>query len=404
MHPLFSQQDQIYMQKAVQLARQAGNRMHPNPRVGAVIVKNGRIIGAGAHEVFGSLHAERNALKSCTEDPEGADIYVTLEPCCHRGKQPPCTQALIDAGISRCFIGSSDPNPLVSGKGISILRQAGIDVRTGLLKEECDALNPAFFHYMKTGRPLVTLKYAMSLDGRIACYTGKSQWITGEKARAHVAAQRASHMAVLTSSSTVIADDPLLTAHGKAFPDPVRVVCDSWLRTPPDSRVFTDCSSPVGKTDTQGDPVSFSETRRFPRTILATCEKDPKAAEPYRSRNVSVITLPPDEHGHIDLSALMTRLGSMGISSVYTECGAELLGSLLDRRLAGRAEIYIAPKILGNPAAKPPVGGNGCGDPNLAFQLCPMKTTAVGEDLLVEGTIQYPDEYRKGEAECSQES
>lgn len=407
MQASFSYQDQQFMRMAIGLAARAGNNMHPNPLVGAVIVKDGRVIGSGAHEVCGSLHAERNALKSCTEDPKGADIYVTLEPCCHQGKQPPCTQALIDAGIARCYIGSSDPNPLVSGKGAAILKQAGIQVYSGLLKEECDALNPAFFHFMHTHRPLITLKYAMSLDGKIACYTGKSQWITGEQARSRVALRRAAHMAVLTSVSTVTADDPLLTCHGKSSPDPIRIICDSHLRTPLSSRVLNDIPSSSGKYYTQEDSLPAATTHdgaRYPRTILATCESSPEAADPYLEKGASVIVLPADSCGHVDLNALMTRLGEMDISSLYTECGADLLGSLLDEHLADRAEIYIAPKILGNKNAKPPVGGQGCGDPVLAFTLCPVNTSKIGEDLLTEGLIQYPDTPQEGAASCSQES
>jgi diaminohydroxyphosphoribosylaminopyrimidine deaminase/5-amino-6-(5-phosphoribosylamino)uracil reductase len=394
MHHRFTSQQQSYMKRAIQLAENAGNFIHPNPLVGAVIVKNGRIIGEGAHETFGSLHAERNALKSCTESPEGADIYVTLEPCCHQGKQPPCTEALIEAGISRCFIGSSDPNPLVSGKGVKLLQNAGITVFTGLLKEECDQLNPSFFHLMKTGRPLVNLKYAMSLDGKIACFNGKSQWITGETARANVSLQRAACMAVLTSVETVIADNPRLTAHGKASPDPVRIVCDSHLRTPLDSFLLSDI--PEGtKNSQQGaelPPVTFDEHSRYPRTIIATCESDKEKQKAFLEKGAVMITTPPDENGHLDLSILLQNLGKMGIDSIYTECGAGLLGSLMDQHLADRAEIYLSPKILGNPAAKSPVGGKGSGDPNLAPELCPMEIKRIGEDLLMEGPIKYPKE------------
>lgn len=394
MHHIFTNQEKSYMKRAVQLAKNAGNFMHPNPLVGAVIVKNGRIIGEGAHETFGSLHAERNALKSCKENPEGADIYVTLEPCCHQGKQPPCTAALIEAGIARCFIGSSDPNPFVSGKGVKILQDAGITVFTGLLKEECDQLNPAFFHLMTIGRPLVTLKYAMSLDGKIACFNGKSQWITGEAARENVSLQRAGCMAVLTSVETVIADNPHLTAHEKAAPDPVRIVCDTHLRTPLDSFLLSDI--PEGtKARQQGTDLpqtSFDEHSRYPRTIIATCESDEAKQKPYLEKGAVIVTTPPDENGQLNLSLLLQKLGKMGIDSIYTECGAGLLGSLMDQHLADRAEIYISPKILGNPAAKSPVGGRGCGDPNLAHRLCPMEIRKIGDDLLLEGSIQYSEE------------
>ena len=170
--------DTEYMRMALALAGRGAGRTSPNPMVGAVIVKDGRVIGEGFHERCGEAHAERNALAHCTESPAGATMYVTLEPCCHQGRQPPCTDAILEAGIARVVVGSDDPNPLVAGKGIDILRRAGVEVETGVLKAECDALNYVFFHYITTGMPYVVMKYAMTLDGKIATYSGKSKWIT----------------------------------------------------------------------------------------------------------------------------------------------------------------------------------------------------------------------------------
>ena len=201
----------FYMERAIQLARRGTGFTNPNPLVGAVIVKDHRIIGEGWHARYGDLHAERNALKHCIEDPAGADIYVTLEPCCHHGKQPPCTEALVESGIRRVYIGSRDPNPLVSGKGVAFLREHGIEVFPDFLREKCDQLNPIFFRYITTKMPYTILKYAMTADGKIACAGGASKWVTGEAARNHVQQTRKRVAAICVGIGTVLADDPMLT-------------------------------------------------------------------------------------------------------------------------------------------------------------------------------------------------
>ena len=203
--------DQEYMFRAIQLAKKGEGWTNPNPMVGAVIVKDGRIIGEGYHKKCGELHAERNAIASLIESAEGATIYVTLEPCCHYGKTPPCTEAIIEQKIKKVVIGSRDPNPKVAGKGAQILRESGITVVQDFMREECDRLNPVFFHYITTKTPYVVMKYAMTLDGKIAAYTGKSRWITGSEARHHVQTQRARYTGIMVGVGTVIADDPLLT-------------------------------------------------------------------------------------------------------------------------------------------------------------------------------------------------
>ena len=203
--------DEYYMRRAIALAQKGEGQVSPNPLVGAVIVKDGKIIGEGYHEHYGQPHAERNALANCIQSPEGATIYVTLEPCCHHGKQPPCTDALLAAGIRRVVIGSKDPNPLVHGKGIRILREHGVEVTEQVLQDECDEMNEVFFHYIQTKLPFVILKYAMTLDGKIATYTGASRWVTGEAARAHVHRMRNRYHAIMVGVGTVLADDPMLT-------------------------------------------------------------------------------------------------------------------------------------------------------------------------------------------------
>ena len=230
-------EDEKYMSVAIELAKKGYGYTAPNPVVGAVIVKDGCIIGQGYHEKYGEPHAERNALASCSQSPEGATIYVTLEPCCHHGKQPPCTDAIIEAGISRVVTGSGDPNPLVGGKGIRILKDHGIQVTEHVLKEECDGLNPVFFHYIRTKTPYVTMKYAQTLDGKIACFTGASKWVTGEEARAYVQHMRNRHMAIMVGAGTVQADDPMLNCRLEGGRNPVRIICDSTLRTSMDSKI-----------------------------------------------------------------------------------------------------------------------------------------------------------------------
>ena len=229
--------DEFYMRRAIELAKKGRGWTNPNPMVGAVIVKNGSIIGEGYHEKCGELHAERNAIASLTESAEGATLYVTLEPCCHYGKTPPCTEAILEQKIARVVIGSRDPNPKVSGKGAKILREAGVRVEEDFLREECDALNPVFFHYITTGLPYVAMKYAMTADGKIATKTGASKWISGEEARSLVHEMRHDYMAIMAGIGTVLADDPMLNVRLEGKKSPVRIICDSMLRIPLDNQI-----------------------------------------------------------------------------------------------------------------------------------------------------------------------
>jgi len=231
--------DAEYMGRAIELARLATGFTNPNPLVGAVIVKDGRIIGEGYHKKCGELHAERNAIASLCESAKGATIYVTLEPCCHHGKTPPCTEAIIENEISRVVIGSRDPNPLVAGKGAKILREHGIEVIEDFMRDECNELNPVFFHYITKKTPFVTLKYAMTADGKIATKTGASKWITGEKAREEVQHMRHAHMAIMAGIGTVLADDPMLNVRVEGLKSPVRIICDSRLRIPTNSKIVS---------------------------------------------------------------------------------------------------------------------------------------------------------------------
>ena len=229
--------EEQFMKRAIELAKQGVGWTAPNPLVGAVVVKNGRVIGEGYHRKYGELHAERNALAACTEDPAGATLYVTLEPCCHYGKTPPCTEIIIEKKIAKVVIGSRDPNPKVAGKGARILREHGINVVEDYMREACDALNPVFFHYITTKTPYVVLKFAMTLDGKIATRTGASKWITGEAARNHVHQLRGRYAGILAGIGTVLADDPMLNCRIDGAHQPLRIILDSHLRIPMGSRL-----------------------------------------------------------------------------------------------------------------------------------------------------------------------
>ena len=380
--------DRYYMSMAVELAARGGGYTHPNPLVGAVIVKNGRIIGKGYHEIYGSLHAERSALASCAEDPAGSVIYVTLEPCCHYGKQPPCTRAIIDSGISKVVIGSRDPNPLVSGKGVSILREAGIEVVTDFMREECDKLNPVFFKFINTGKPFVTMKYAMTADGKIATYSGKSKWITGAPARRRVHLDRGLNTAIMVGIGTVLADDPELTCRDAEGLDPVRIICDTRLRTPLDAKVVqTAQKSADPQGDGSGTEITFDDCSRYPRTIIATAVTDEEKLKPYRDQDVVILNVRTDADGHIDLNELMTRLGEMKIDSIFLEGGAELNWTALDSGIVDKVQTYIAPKIFGGRDAKTPVAGTGTEAPPDAVMLKNTTITTIGEDILLESEV-----------------
>jgi diaminohydroxyphosphoribosylaminopyrimidine deaminase/5-amino-6-(5-phosphoribosylamino)uracil reductase len=360
-------EDREYMSMALALAQKGQGFTAPNPMVGAVIVKDGRIIGKGWHEKYGQPHAERNALSSCTESPRGATMYVTLEPCCHHGKQPPCTDAILEAGIRRVVVGSSDPNPLVGGKGIQILRANGVEITENVLRASCDQVNEVFFHYIRTGRPFVVLKYAMTLDGKIAAYTGESKWITGEEARAHVHQQRHRYTAIMAGVGTVLADDPLLTCRMPGGKNPIRILCDTNLRTPLTARVVT--------------------TARDVPTLLATCCTDRAKQQAYEAAGCRVLQT-AERDGHVDIPGLMEQLGKEGIDSILLEGGGTLNWAALEGGAVQKVLAYIAPKLLGGETAKTPVEGLGAPDPDHGVRLKNSKITPLGEDFLVESEVE----------------
>ena len=372
--------DAGYMRLALEEAWKGCGHVNPNPMVGCVIVKDGEIIGRGFHETYGGLHAERNALRSCIRSPQGATVYVTLEPCCHYGKTPPCTDALIENRVARVVFGSADPNPLVRGKSAGILQAAGIQTEGGVLQNECDKLNEAFFFFITRRRPFIILKYAMTADGKTATATGKSRWITGEKARQRVHFDRHRHAAVLAGVGTVLADNPMLTCRfaktaGDAYPDtgalsqPVRIVCDTNLRTPLDSALV--------------------QSARDVPLILATAVRNPEVAKPYRDKGCGILPLDKTGNG-VDLHALSEELGKRNIVSVIVEGGPTIAWSFLQAGLVNKVQVYLAPKIFGG-KGKSAVEGSGIDLPSQAFRLSGTEITAYGEDFLLEGEAVPPD-------------
>ena len=356
-----------YMKIAIELAERGTGFVNPNPLVGAVIVKNGKIIGKGWHRKYGELHAERNAFADCTEDCTGADMYVTLEPCCHHGKTPPCTDIIIEKKIKRVFTGSSDPNPKVAGNGIRILREHGIEVTEGVLKEQCDSLNDIFFHYITTGTPFVTMKYAMTIDGKTACHTGLSKWITGETSRQHVHYERLRHSGIMVGVGTVIADNPMLNCRLDNGRNPVRIVCDTNLRTPLECNIV--------------------RTAKEIPTIIATCSDDTEKINLYEKSGCRIMRVKKSGN-HVDLNNLMEKIGTEKIDSVLLEGGGELNYSALEAGIVNKIQAYVAPKIFGGKTAQTAVSGAGVDTPDEA---CIIKRTAIkriGEDFLIEGWLK----------------
>ncbi|MCG6942067.1 MAG: bifunctional diaminohydroxyphosphoribosylaminopyrimidine deaminase/5-amino-6-(5-phosphoribosylamino)uracil reductase RibD [Thiohalocapsa sp.] len=331
--------DARMMARAVVLARRGLYTTDPNPRVGCVLVQGGEIVGEGFHRRAGEPHAERNAIEAAGERARGATAYVTLEPCCHHGRTPPCTDALLAAGIARVVVGMEDPNPLVGGKGLARLRAAGVEVRTGVLEGDARALNPGFERRMRGGLPYVRCKLAASLDGRTAMASGESQWITSPEARRDVHRLRARSSAIVTGIGTVLADDPSMNVRlePEEFPSlwpgelprqPLRVVVDSRLRMPLDARML-----------------------QLPgATLIATCEDGPKAIARANAAGAEVCVLPADPAGRVDLHLLLRRLAEREINEVLIEAGPTLAGAAMALGLVNELVLYLAPHLMGDAA------------------------------------------------------
>ncbi|MDD4239167.1 MAG: bifunctional diaminohydroxyphosphoribosylaminopyrimidine deaminase/5-amino-6-(5-phosphoribosylamino)uracil reductase RibD [Desulfotomaculaceae bacterium] len=362
--------DKSNMKLALKLAARARGRTSPNPMVGAVVVKDGNIVGRGFHQKAGTPHAEIHALKEAGPKAKGATLYVTLEPCCHHGRTGPCTEAVIQAGIARAVVAMADPNPLVAGKGLKRLEEAGISVNLGILEEEARQLNEVFLKYIATRLPFVVAKAAVSLDGKIATRSGKSRWITGPEARAYGHRLRDRYDAILVGIGTILADDPALTARlpGQRSRDPVRVVLDSRGRTPPKARVL----------DQQSEaPTIIAVTSDAPAERLAALRGE--------GAEVVVVNAGP----RVDLLELMKLLGAREITSVLIEGGAAVHGSALEAGIVDKAAWFIAPKIIGGSEAPGPVGGFGVDDPAEAAELERLKVRRLGKDFCLEGYFKY---------------
>lgn len=364
--------EEAMMARALTLAKRGEGRTSPNPMVGCVVVKGGKVISEGYHEKLGGFHAERNALLRCPADPAGADLYVTLEPCCHTGRTPPCTDIIIEKHIARVFVGTLDVNPVVAGKGVRILRAAGIEVITGILEDECRKLNEVFEHYMSARRPFVDAKYAMTLDGKIAAVSGDSQWITGKASREAVHRLRWHYKGIMCGIGTVLSDDPMLNCRIEDGVDPIRIVCDTHLRIPIDAQLV--CTAEA-----------------VPTWVLAGPAADVDKKRALERRGVQVITCGLDAAGQIDLDIAMALLAELEIDGILLEGGGTLMGSAFKARLVNKVHAFIAPKILGGKDAPTPVGGSGAEKMNQAVKLSNTAVHHFGEDLCITGYPVYPD-------------
>ncbi len=362
--------DELYMKRALVLALNGVGKTSPNPLVGAIIVKNGKIIGEGYHEYYGGHHAEVNAIKNATENVEGATLYVTLEPCSHYGKTPPCAELIVKEKLSKVVIAITDPNPKVAGKGIKILQENNIEVVTGVLESEAKKMNEIFFKYIKEKRPFCILKSAMTMDGKIASSTGESKWITNEKSRYYTHELRNMVSAILVGVNTVIKDDPSLTTRlTNKGNDAIRIIVDSSLRIPLNSTVLN-ISSPK-------------------KTIIATTEKADKTKLKALNnmKNIQVIITPIKE-SKVDLVYLFDWLGNEGIDSVLIEGGSELNFSALKEGLVDKVIIFIAPKILGGKNSKSPVGGHGFEKLEDAVLLNDINIRTFEDDIMIEAYVR----------------
>ncbi len=358
-----------YMKRAIELARAAVGRNSPNPSVGAVVVKDGRIVGEGATLPPGEGHAEWVALRQAGDAARGADLYTTLEPCCYEGKTPPCTDAILAAGVKRVYASIPDPNPKINGRGVSQLREAGVEVQLGQEAREAGEMYEGFAKFITTGLPFVTAKYAMSLDGKIATFEGDSQWITGTESRRLVHQRRRASDAIMVGINTVLRDNPRLTARDDGNSgmgrQPLRVVVDGEGRT----------------------PSSAAMLREPGKTLIATCRASEESTVGLMGAGAEVVSF-PEIDGYVDLEALLQELGRREVVNLLVEGGGTLMGSLFDQGLVDKAWAFIAPKIVGGRDALSPVEGRGVGLISRAMSLRCPRVERLGDDVLVTG---YPE-------------
>ena len=357
--------DATFMRLAVRLGRKGLGRTSPNPPVGAVVVARGRIVGRGFHRRAGEAHAEVEALRAAEARARGATLYVTLEPCNHWGRTPPCTEAILAAGIRRVVVGARDPNPRVAGGGLRRLRRAGVAVEVGVEAGACEDLIAAFAKHARTGRPLVTLKLAASLDGRIATASGASRWISGPRARRLVHRLRNEHDAIMVGAGTVISDDPRLTCRLRGGRDPLRVIVDGRLRVPLDARVLTKPAAPG--------------------TLIATVTRKALIIEALRRRGASVLVL-PGRRGQLSLRRLVAALGARGVTSVLIEGGATLAAAALRERVVDRLLCFVSPTLIGGDGLAM-VGSLGVRGLAQAIRLPGVRVGRLGEDIVIHADL-----------------
>lgn len=363
------------MALALRLARRGRRTTNPNPMVGAVVVSGDEIVGRGFHQRAGQPHAELLALQQAGRRARGGELIINLEPCCHQGRTPPCTEAIIAAGIRRAVVGMIDPDPRVNGRGVEALRAAGIEVVVGVRGQQCVALNEAFAHHVTHRRPLVTLKSAITLDGRVATRSGHSRWVTGESARRRGHRLRDRHDAIVVGVGTVLADDPQLTCRGvPGGRDPVRVVVDSRLRTTPDARV-----------------VRATAGSEAPTWLITSSGSDPRRVEAMRAAGAEVLEVESTADGgdDLDLHAVLRELSRRSILSVLVEGGPRLAGAFWRAQLVDRMVLFIAPKVIGDSQALPMIDGPAVATLDQARDLRDVKVGRAGEDLVVEGRVVW---------------
>lgn len=363
----FLSYDEKYMRLAMQLAGNAIGRTSPNPLVGAVIVKDNRVVGCGWHRKAGTPHAEVHALNQAGELAQGADVYVTLEPCAHYGKTPPCAKALVEAKVKNVYGGLLDVNPKVAGKGFKILEDAGIHVEYGFLQDELRKQNEVFFKWIEHKKPFIVLKAAMTLDGKIATATGQSKWITNETSRAYGYKLRDIYDGIMVGINTVIEDNPMLTARVDGGKNPIRIVVDSSLRIDINANVVQDKSA---------------------KTIVATTDKaDKDKILKLQAQDVDVIVVDKDKNDKVDIEKLLNILGQQNICSILVEGGATLSGSFVAKKLVDKVYFFIAPKIVGGKEAKTPVAGTGILNLQEALALKDIQIEKLEEDILIIGRV-----------------
>ena len=353
--------DTKYMKRALTLAKKGLGKTYPNPAVGCVIVKNNVIVGEGWHKRAGGHHAEIHALEMAGTEAQGADVYVTLEPCSHTGKTPPCSEALIRAGVKRVVAGMSDPNPQVNGGGLRALRQAGIETLCGVLENECRAINLPFLKHITTGLPFVTYKCAMTLDGKIACVTGDSRWISCAASRKIVHRMRAESNAIMVGVDTIIADNPRLTVRHVKGPDPLRIIVDSRLRTP-------ESVAALSKTLAKG-------------TVIATTETNPGVHARYLKTGARILVC-SSVNGRVNLQDLWNKLGGLGIQSILLEGGCHLAGEALKQGLIDKCVFFYAPKVVGSDGFSP-FAITGTTDMAHSIPFSNLSIRRVGTDIMV---------------------